>query len=422
VRLKQLRISGFKSFADTTVIEFPGAVAGIVGPNGCGKSNVIDAIRWVLGEARVSELRGSTSMSELIFSGSVNRPASSRASVELVLDNSDGTIKGAWGRYTELSVKRVVTRDGSNAYLINNQQVRRRDVQDIFMGTGLGPRSYAIISQGMISNFIKAKPEELRVYLEEAAGVSKYKDRRRETETALAGTRNNLEKVSYLQETKRTEIERLTAEAEVAARWKELTGQKDTAELLWYFLQEQDAGAAVNKVNAQIAAREADLLQGRGELQKLTTQIDALKEEARVRREAADKAANARVTELEGAIARIITEKDSLAREIANAAESIARRRNERDTALSRLAELAVKEQELRENAEAMTEECAAAQESALELQQECEEKKEAYEKARQDAAAHEKRMEVLNVQMQALTRELNDVEARLEAIEAGAR
>ena len=218
MRLKQLRISGFKSFADTTVIEFPGAVAGIVGPNGCGKSNVIDAIRWVLGEARVSELRGSTSMSELIFSGSVNRPASSRASVELVLDNSDGTVKGAWGRYTELSVKRVVTRDGSNAYLINNQQVRRRDVQDIFMGTGLGPRSYAIISQGMISNFIKAKPEELRVYLEEAAGVSKYKDRRRETETALAGTRNNLVKVSYLEETKRNEMLRASAEAEVAAR------------------------------------------------------------------------------------------------------------------------------------------------------------------------------------------------------------
>ena len=428
MRLKQLRISGFKSFADTTVIEFPEAVAGIVGPNGCGKSNVIDAIRWVLGEARVSELRGSTSMSELIFSGSVNRPASSRASVELVLDNSDGTVKGAWGRYTELSVKRVVTRDGSNAYLINNQQVRRRDVQDIFMGTGLGPRSYAIISQGMISNFIKAKPEELRVYLEEAAGVSKYKDRRRETETALAGTRNNLEKVSYLQETKRNEIQRLSAEAEVAARWKELTEQKDKAELLWYFLQEQDAGAAVNKVNTQIAAREADLLQGRGELQKLTTQIEVLKEDVRVKREAADKAreaawqANARVTELEGAIARIITEKDSLAREIANAAESIARRRNERDTAASRLAELAAKEQELRENAEAMTEECAASQESALVLQQECEEKKEAYEKARQAAATHEKRMEVLNVQMQALTRELNDVEARLEAIEAERR
>ena len=198
----------------------------------------------------------------------------------------------------------------------------------------------------------------------------------------------------------------MSAEAEVAARWKELTEQKDKAELLWYFLQEQDAGAAVNKVNTQIAAREADLLQGRGELQKLTTQIEVLKEDVRVKREAADKAreaawqANARVTELEGAIARIITEKDSLAREIANAAESIARRRNERDTAASRLAELAAKEQELRENAEAMTEECAASQESALVLQQECEEKKEAYEKARQAAATHEKRMEVLNLSL----------------------
>lgn len=428
VRLKQLRISGFKSFADTTVIEFPGAVAGIVGPNGCGKSNVIDAIRWVLGEARVSELRGSTSMSELIFSGSVNRPASSRASVELVLDNSDGTIKGAWGRYTELSVKRIVTRDGSNAYLINNQQVRRRDVQDIFMGTGLGPRSYAIISQGMISNFIKAKPEELRVYLEEAAGVSKYKERRRETETALAGTRNNLEKVSYLQETKRTEIERLTGEAEVAARWEELTRQKEQAELLWYFLQERDAKAAVDKVNAQIAAREADLLESRGELQRLTSEIETLKETARIKREAADQAretawqANARVAEIEGAIQRIITEKDSLAREIANAAESIARRKSERDSAAGRIAELTAKSQELEETAAALEEDAAVAQENLVIAQDECEAKKAAYEKAREAVGAHEKSIEVLSVQMQALAREINDVEARLEAIQAEKR
>ena len=231
MRLRQLKISGFKSFADTTLIEFPGNLAGIVGPNGCGKSNVIDAIRWVLGEGRISELRGSTSMSELIFSGSANRPASSRASVEMVLDNSDGSVTGPWGAYTELSIKRVVTRDGSNAYLINNQQVRRRDVQDVFMGTGLGPRSYAIISQGMISNFIKAKPEELRIYLEEAAGVSKYKERRKETETALAGTRSNLEKVAYLQETKRVEIERLTSEAETARRWEKLEAVRAEAEI-----------------------------------------------------------------------------------------------------------------------------------------------------------------------------------------------
>ncbi len=424
MRLKQLRISGFKSFADTTVIEFPGAVAGIVGPNGCGKSNVIDAIRWVLGEARVSELRGSTSMSELIFSGSVNRPASSRASVELVLDNSDGTVKGAWGRYTELSVKRVVTRDGSNAYLINNQQVRRRDVQDIFMGTGLGPRSYAIISQGMISNFIKAKPEELRVYLEEAAGVSKYKERRRETETALNSTRSNLEKVSYLQETKRAEIERLTAEAEVAARWQDLSKQKDQAELLWFFLQERDAAAAVNKVDAQIAAREADLLQGRGEQQRLAVQIEELKGAARSRREVADKAreeawqTNSRVSEIQGAIERIVAQKDSLAREIASAAESIARRRSERDAAAGRIAEIEDKTREMTEMSAALQEEAAAAEESLAAAQEDCEQKKSAYESARSAASGAQSRIQVLTVQIQSLGREMNDVEARLQDLE----
>lgn len=428
MRLKQLRISGFKSFADTTVIEFPGAVAGIVGPNGCGKSNVIDAIRWVLGEARVSELRGSTSMSELIFSGSVNRPASSRASVELVLDNSDGTIKGAWGRYAELSVKRIVTRDGTNAYLINNQQVRRRDVQDIFMGTGLGPRSYAIISQGMISNFIKAKPEELRVYLEEAAGVSKYKERRRETETALAGTRNNLEKVSYLQESKRAEIERLTAEAEVAARWQELSRQKQESELLWYFLQECDAKNAVDKVNARIAQREADLLESRGQLQKLTVQIEELKQTARSRREVADKAReaawqiNGRVTEIEGAIQRIVAQKDSLAREIANSAESIARRRTERDAAAARIVELTQKTHEIEEASQMMSEESAALEEELAAELEFFQSKKEKHEKAREDAAACQSRIQVLSVELQAITRESNDVEARLEALAAERR
>lgn len=428
MRLKQLRITGFKSFADTTVIEFPGAVAGIVGPNGCGKSNVIDAIRWVLGEARVSELRGSTSMSELIFSGSVNRPASSRASVELVLDNSDGSVKGAWGRYTELSVKRIVTRDGSNAYLINNQQVRRRDVQDIFMGTGLGPRSYAIISQGMISNFIKAKPEELRVYLEEAAGVSKYKERRRETETALAGTRSNLEKVHYLQETKRTEIERLTAEAEVAAKWKNLTDERERTELLWYYLQECDAKAAVDKVNARIAEREADLLEGRGEVQRLTVRIEELKNEARAKREAADAAreeawqVNKRVTEIQGAIERIVAQKDSLAREISAAVEAVSRRKAEREAAEGRIAELSAKAGELRAMQEEAAEELAAAQEELAVEQEAAQSKKDAYEKARTQAAAQQSRIEVLTVRIQTLTKERSQTEARVELLEAESR
>ena len=199
VRLVQIKLAGFKSFADPTLIELKDAFTGIVGPNGCGKSNIIDAVRWVLGAGRVSELRGSSTMTELIFAGSSTRSSLGRAMVELVLDNSDGTVKGAWGAFTEISVRRIVTRDGTSAYFINHQQVRRRDVQEIFMGTGLGAKTYAIISQGMIIDFIKAKPEELRGYIEEAAGVSLYKERRRETETLLRSTRENLDRAGDLQ-------------------------------------------------------------------------------------------------------------------------------------------------------------------------------------------------------------------------------
>lgn len=334
MRLRQLKISGFKSFADTTVIEFPGAVSGIVGPNGCGKSNVIDAIRWVLGEGRVSELRGKGSMSELIFAGSQGRPASSRASVEMVLDNNDGSVKGAWGRYGEIAVRRVVTRDGTNAYFINGQQVRRRDVQDIFMGTGLGPRSYAIISQGMISNFIKAKPEELRVYLEEAAGVSKYKERRRETETSLNSTRANLEKVAMLQANKAEEVERLTAEAETAQSWKKLDDERARSEEMWYFLQERDAKNSTDKLSAQIAEKENALISAKGEAAKLVAEEAGLREDARKKRDAADKAreaawqANARVTEAEGNVRHIIEQRRTLEERISQTQAALERRKD----------------------------------------------------------------------------------------------
>ena len=218
MHLRQIKIAGFKSFADPVVIELRDPLIAIVGPNGCGKSNIIDAVRWVLGEGRIGELRGSSSMSELIFAGSTGRAPLGRASVELVLDNADHQVKGPWGQYEELSVRRVVTKEGVSAYYINHQQVRRRDVQEIFMGTGLGARSYAIISQGMIASFIRAKPEELRVYLEEAAGVSLYKERRRETENLLKSTRENLERAADLQAVRAEEITRLQAEADTARR------------------------------------------------------------------------------------------------------------------------------------------------------------------------------------------------------------
>jgi chromosome segregation protein len=178
VRLTQIKLAGFKSFVDPTSIQVPGQLVGVVGPNGCGKSNVIDAVRWVLGETRASALRGD-SMQDVIFNGSVNRKPLARASVELLFDNSQGRAAGQWSQYAEISVRRVLQRDGESAYYINGTHVRRRDITDMFLGTGLGPRAYAIIEQGMISRVIEAKPDELRVFLEEAAGISKYKERRR---------------------------------------------------------------------------------------------------------------------------------------------------------------------------------------------------------------------------------------------------
>ena len=170
MQLTSIKLSGFKSFVDPTTIQINGKLIGVVGPNGCGKSNIIDAVRWVLGESRASELRGE-SMRDVIFNGTTQRRPAGRASVELTFDNSDGRVGGQWGKYGELAVKRVLTREGGSTYFINNVAVRRRDVQDIFLGTGLGPRAYAIIGQGMIARIIEARPEELRVFLEEAAGV-----------------------------------------------------------------------------------------------------------------------------------------------------------------------------------------------------------------------------------------------------------
>ena len=194
MRLNSIKLSGFKSFVEPTQFQLPGQLVGVVGPNGCGKSNIIDAVRWVLGESKASELRGE-SMQDVIFNGSGLRKPAGRASVELVFDNAAGRAGGQWNQFAEIAVKRVLTRDGTSSYYINNQPVRRRDVQDVFLGTGLGPRAYAIIGQGTISRIIESKPEELRLFLEEAAGVSKYKERRRETENRLKDTRENLTRV-----------------------------------------------------------------------------------------------------------------------------------------------------------------------------------------------------------------------------------
>ncbi len=220
MRLNKLKLAGFKSFVDPTTISLPGQLVGVVGPNGCGKSNVIDAVRWVLGESKASELRGE-SMQDVIFNGSSGRKPVSRASVELIFDNSLGRISGQWAQYSELSVKRLLTRNGQSEYYINNLHVRRKDITDLFLGTGLGPRAYAIIGQGTISRIIEARPDELRVFLEEAAGVTKYKERRKETESRLADTRENLTRVEDIRSELALQMERLEAQAAVARQYRE---------------------------------------------------------------------------------------------------------------------------------------------------------------------------------------------------------
>ena len=279
VRLTQIKLAGFKSFVDPTHFALPGQLVGVVGPNGCGKSNIIDAARWVLGESKASELRGE-SMQDVIFNGSAQRKAAGRASVELVFDNTPDAqgkqVGGPWAQYAEIAVKRVLTRDGTSTYLINNQVVRRRDIQDIFLGTGLGPRAYAIIGQGMISRIIEARPDELRIFLEEAAGVSKYKERRRETENRLADTRENLTRVEDILRELNGQIDRLEQQAIVARRYRDLESEvEDKQQLLW-MLRVVDAEAAGQKYRQEteaarvaLEARTADLRRTEAELEKV---------------------------------------------------------------------------------------------------------------------------------------------------------
>ncbi|MGC4062092.1 MAG: chromosome segregation protein SMC [Aquabacterium sp.] len=267
MRLNSIKLSGFKSFAEPTHFQLPGQLVGVVGPNGCGKSNIMDAVRWVLGESKASELRGE-SMQDVIFNGSGNRKPASRSSVELVFSNEDARAGGQWNQFAEIAVKRVLTRDGTSSYFINNQPVRRRDVQDVFLGTGLGPRAYAIIGQGTISRIIESKPEELRLFLEEAAGVSKYKERRRETENRLKDTRENLTRVEDILRELNNNLDKLEKQAEVATRYHDLQSQGTLKLHQLWFLKHRDSATEETRIKQAVLeatnALEARMAELRG--------------------------------------------------------------------------------------------------------------------------------------------------------------
>lgn len=330
MRLTKLKLAGFKSFVDPTAVALPGQLVGVVGPNGCGKSNIMDAVRWVLGESKASELRGE-SMMDVIFNGTTGRKPVSRASVELIFENLLGRALGQWSQYTELSVKRTLTRQGQSDYFINNLKVRRKDITDLFLGTGLGPRAYAIIGQGMISRIIEAKPDELRIFLEEAAGVSRYKERRKETNGRLEDTRENLTRVEDIRLELGSQMERLETQAEVARRYHALNEQLVQRQQLLWLLKKREAEAerqrlsleverAATELEAQSAAlretevraeetREAHFAAGdalhnaQSEMYAANAEVARLEAEIRHRRESRNQL-EARLVQLEGELAQ----------------------------------------------------------------------------------------------------------------------
>ncbi|EEG07007.1 chromosome segregation protein SMC [Pseudogulbenkiania ferrooxidans] len=324
MRLTHIKLSGFKSFVDPTAIPVPGQLVAVIGPNGCGKSNVIDAVRWVLGESSAKQLRGE-SMQDVIFNGSSTRKPVSRASVELVFDNGDGQLTGPWGQYAEVAIKRVLTRQGESSYYINNQQVRRRDITDLFLGTGVGARGYAVIEQGMISRIIEARPEELRAYLEEAAGVSKYKDRRRETENRLADTRDNLDRIGDLRQELERQVEKLTEQAEVAAQFHDLKGALTHKQNLLALARREEAARTEAAARAELARIETEEAAQEAALTHLDTELETVREQHFAASDAVHEAqqalfeANAQLARLEEAQRHREQSRARLTRELASA-------------------------------------------------------------------------------------------------------
>ncbi|MDD2844020.1 MAG: chromosome segregation protein SMC [Rhodoferax sp.] len=348
MRLNSIKLSGFKSFAEPTNFLLPGQLVGVVGPNGCGKSNIMDAVRWVLGESKASELRGE-SMQDVIFNGTTTRKPASRASVELVFDNDDHRAGGQWNQFGEIAVKRVLTRDGNSSYLINNQVVRRRDVQDVFLGTGLGPRAYAIIGQGTISRIIESKPEELRLFLEEAAGVSKYKERRRETENRLGDTRENLTRVEDILRELNANLDKLEKQAEVAQKFNALTATGTLKQHQLWFLKRTESQTEQSRIQAEGLAAVNALESRMADLRHIESELETVRQAHYAAGDQVNQAqgrlyeASAEVGRLEAEIRFVVEGRQRVElrlRTLSEQATEWATRRLDAEAALEDLAEL----------------------------------------------------------------------------------
>ena len=320
MRLTKIKLAGFKSFIDPTAVSFPSNLVGVVGPNGCGKSNIIDAVRWVMGEISAKHLRGD-SMADVIFNGSGSRKPIGQASVELVFDNAEGKLGGEYASYSEVSLKRVVERDGNSAYFLNSVRCRRKDITQLFLGTGLGSRSYAIIEQNMISRVIEARPEDMRGFLEEAAGISRYKERRRETETRIGHTRENLERLGDLREEVEKQLRHLQRQAATARRYQALKQEERV-------LQAQLLALRLREVETEAGARAAIMRERDLALQSALAEQRSL--EAAIERSRAEHTAQTdRLSAVQGRYYEIGAEISRAEQAIEHARELRARQRQE---------------------------------------------------------------------------------------------
>jgi len=322
MRLKHVKLAGFKSFVDPTTATFPSNLTAIVGPNGCGKSNIIDAVRWVMGESSAKNLRGEA-MTDVIFNGSNNRKPAGQATVELIFDNSERKLLGEYAAYNEISIRRLVTRDGQSLYFLNGTKCRRRDITDIFLGTGLGPRSYSIIEQGMISRVIEARPEELRGFIEEAAGISKYKERRRETENRISHTKENLERLNDLREEVDKQLRHLQRQAATARRYQALKTdeRKLTAELLALRLRDIDTDS--QSKDGVLRERDTALQSALADLRAIESSIETTREHFTEKSEA--------LNQVQGRFYQVGADVSRIEQAIAHARDLRHRQRGSRD-------------------------------------------------------------------------------------------
>ena len=418
VRLQSIKLSGFKSFVEPTHFELPGQLVGVVGPNGCGKSNIMDAVRWVLGESKASELRGE-SMQDVIFNGTNQRKPASRASVELVFDNSDHRAGGQWSQYGEIAVRRVLTRDGNSSYFINNQNVRRRDVHDVFLGTGLGPRAYAIIGQGTISRIIESRPEELRLFLEEAAGVSKYKERRRETANRLSDTRENLTRVEDILRELNANLDKLERQAEVATRFKALQAEATLKQQQLWMLKRDDAQADANKVKAEVESAITELEGRMAELRHVEADLEHIRQSHYAAGDAVNDAqgrlyeSSAEVGKLEAEIRYVVESRRRMEVRLTQLDEQVKHWGHQQEQALRELDGLASTDEEAAEQLEILQAQLDEQQMALPQLEERLRHAQQQANAQRGEVAQVQQQIQVLAAEQRAISEQEQQLSAR---------